>query len=472
MHPYHRDRAEIPRKKDMHRNQLARWSLIATLLLAACGATQPGGNAPSSTTLPDSTAVPASSAVAPSAPALALAPTVAPTTNAAAPTDTASTPAPAPATAAPSVAAAVLPNPTEIGEPGGEIRLEQISDNLESPVFLTHAGDASGRMFVIEKRGVIAILHDRARVEQPFLDISNLINSSGSEQGLLGLAFHPDYANNRRFFVYYTASNGDNTLARYQVSDNPDVADPASAQVLFAQPDFAPNHNGGMLAFGPDGYLYVGLGDGGGGGDPQSNGQDRAALLGKLLRLDVNGDAPYAIPPDNPWPDGGDEARPEVWAYGLRNPWRFSFDRANGDLYIGDVGQNIYEEINFQLAGASGGQNYGWSIREGMHCFRADTCQPDGLIDPIAEYDHDQGCSVTGGYVYRGAAFASLQGLYIFGDYCSGTIWSLQRDASGAWQQRTLLDSELSISSFGEDADGELYVIDLGGEIYRVTAGE
>lgn len=436
----------------MHRYQLARWGLIATLLLAACGATQTGGDSSSSASAP------------------ALDPTVAATTSAAAPSDTAPTPVPTQATAAPSTATPALTNPTGIAEPDGEIQLEKLINNLKSPVFATHAGDASGRMFVVEKKGMIVILRDGARVEQPFLDISDLINSSGSEQGLLGLAFQPAYANNGRFFVYYTARNGDNTLARYQVSDDPDVADPASAQVLFAQPDFAPNHNGGMLAFGPDDYLYVGLGDGGGGGDPQSNGQKRSTLLGKLLRLDVSGDEPYSIPPDNPWPGGDDEARPEIWAYGLRNPWRFSFDRATGDLYIGDVGQNAYEEIDFQPAGASGGLNYGWNTREGMHCFRANECQSNDMIDPIAEYDRDQGCSITGGYVYRGAAFANLQGLYFFGDYCSGTIWSLQRNDAGTWEQRKLLDSDLSISSFGEDEAGELYVIDLGGGIYRVTA--
>jgi glucose/arabinose dehydrogenase len=437
----------------MHRAQKALWGLIVTLLLAACATNQTGG------------------AQSPSATAPALEPTLA-ATSAAAPSDSAPTSvptsAPAAATAAPTAAPAAAPNPAGSADPASAIQLKKLIENLDAPVFLTQAG---GQMFVVEKKGKIVILRDGARVEQPFLDIGNLITSSGSEQGLLGLAFHPDYANNGRFFVYYTARNGDNTLARYQVSDDPNVADPDSATVLFAQPDFAANHNGGMLAFGPDGYLYVGLGDGGGGGDPQSNGQKRSTLLGKLLRLDVSGNEPYTIPPDNPWPNGDDAARPEIWAYGLRNPWRFSFDRTTGDLYIGDVGQNIYEEINFQPAGANGGQNYGWSTREGAHCFRANECQSSDMIEPIGEYDHDQGCSVTGGYVYRGAAFASLQGQYIFGDYCSGTIWSLQRNASGAWEQRKILESNLSISSFGEDEAGELYVIDLGGDIYQVTAG-
>jgi glucose/arabinose dehydrogenase len=356
------------------------------------------------------------------------------------------------------------------GAAAGAIQLEEFAKDLKSPVFLTYAPDQSGRLFVVEKRGTIAILRDGARDATPFLDIADMITASGSEQGLLGLAFHPDYAKNGRFFVYYTASNGDNTLARYQVSSNPDVADPASGVVLFAVEDPAPNHNGGMLAFGPDGFLYAGLGDGGSGGDPWGNGQNRSALLGKLLRLDVGGDEPYTIPADNPWAKGTDQARPEIWAYGLRNPWRFSFDRATGDLYIGDVGQNAYEEIDFQPAGSAGGQNYGWNTREAAHCFRATECSAADMIDPIGEYAHDEGCSVTGGYVYRGAASPSLQGQYIFGDYCSGRIWSLSRDAAGKWQQRKLLDSGLSISSFAEDAAGELYVIDLGGTLYRVTA--
>jgi glucose/arabinose dehydrogenase len=442
----------------MHRDHLKLWGLLAVLLLAGCGATQPSGQSSPPATAPTPAAIAATAATGDIP------------TQAAAPAATTTEPASEPTAATAPTDGAPAPEPTAAGA-ASTIQLEQITDDLKSPVFLTHAGDDTGRMFVVEKTGTIVILRDGVRDPTPFLDIADLITSSGSEQGLLGLAFHPDYAQNGRFFVYYTASNGDNTLARYQVSSDPDVADPASGLVLFAQPDFAPNHNGGMLAFGPDGYLYVGLGDGGGGGDPQSNGQNRSALLGKLLRLDVGGDQPYTIPPDNPWPNGEDQARPEVWAYGLRNPWRFSFDRATGDLYIADVGQNAYEEIDFQPAGSDGGQNYGWNIREGLHCFRANDCQSSDMVDPIAEYAHDQGCSVTGGYVYRGAAFPSLQGLYIFGDYCSGQIWSLSRDAAGQWQQRKLLDSRLSISSFGEDAAGELYVIALGGSLYRVTAG-
>jgi glucose/arabinose dehydrogenase len=224
-----------------------------------------------------------------------------------------------------------------------------------------------------------------------------------------------------------------------------------------------------MVEFGPDGYLYIGMGDGGSAGDPQGNGQDLQALLGKLLRLDVDGGDPYGIPEDNPWADGSD-GRPEVWAYGLRNPWRFSFDRATGDLYIADVGQGEYEEINVQRTGDKAGQNYGWNIAEGNHCFRSQSCDTNGMVVPIAEYDHSQGCSITGGYVYRGAAFPSLQGLYFYGDYCSGRVWALGETAGG-WEQRELLQDNLNISSFGEDQAGELYLTDLSGKLYQVVEG-
>ena len=395
--------------------------------------------------------------------------------NASAPTVA---PAPTAESAAIATTAAATAEPMETTDPTApaststattSIALELVTDQVRNPVFVTQAGDGSARLFVVEKTGTIAIVKNGQRATTPFLDISSLITSNGSEQGLLGLAFHPKYAENGMFFVYYTASNGDNTVARYNVSATPDAADLQSGLVLFAQPDPAANHNGGMLAFGPDGYLYVGLGDGGGAGDTYGNGQNRATLLGKLLRINVDRGEPYAIPANNPWLNGGD-ARPEIWAYGLRNPWRFSFDRATGDLYIGDVGQNQYEEIDFQPAGTPGGRNYGWNIREGMHCFRSETCTTDGLTDPVAEYTHAEGCSVTGGYVYRGTAIPALVGTYLYGDYCSGTIWGLRRTASGAWQSSTLLSTSANISSFGEDQNGELYVVDLGGKIYRVVA--
>jgi glucose/arabinose dehydrogenase len=426
----------------MSRHHIPLWIGTALLLLAGCAGGGSGGEA------------------APSAVPQAGAPTLA------VPTPTA-----APQPGAPTTAAQPRPStvaqPAPAGDSDAAIALREVTSDVSRPLFVTHAGDDSGRLFVIEKGGTIAIVSDGRRAPVPFLDITTLVDSGASERGLLGLAFHPAYEENGRFFVYYTAKNGDNTVARYQVSGEPDAADPASGVVLLAVPDPAPNHNGGMLAFGPDGYLYVGLGDGGSGGDPWGNGQNRDALLGKLLRLDVDTGDPYGIPPDNPWPDGG-EGRPEVWAYGLRNPWRFSFDRATGDLFIADVGQNAYEEINFQPSGGAAGLNYGWNLREAAHCFRGQACETAGLVDPIAEYAHDEGCSVTGGYVYRGAAFPSLQGSYIFGDYCSGTIWSLRQDAPGQWERREILDSGMRISSFGEDEDGELYLTNLGGGLYQV----
>ncbi|MBK9709842.1 MAG: PQQ-dependent sugar dehydrogenase [Kouleothrix sp.] len=425
---------------------------LCAALLAACGAESGRTAAPTSAAATPETVDPGGAAAA----------------SPAAPTDLPATSAPAeePTAAAPDAGATAAPP----AQADATIDLQLVTGDLRQPIFVTHAGDGSGRLFVVEKGGTIAIVRDGKRAEKPFLDISALVNARGSEQGLLGLAFHPGYKSSGRFFVYYTATNGDNTVARYQVSGDPDSADPASGVVLFAVPDPAPNHNGGMLAFGPDGYLYAGLGDGGSAGDPWGNGQNRGALLGKLLRLDVDKGDPYAIPPDNPWASGGD-ARGEVWAYGLRNPWRFSFDRATGDLYIGDVGQNQYEEIDFQPAGSKGGQNYGWNIREATHCYQAQSCQAEGLVDPIHEYSHAEGCSVTGGYVYRGAAMPELQGIYLFGDYCSGTIWSLHQTA-GQWEPRELLQSKLSISSFGEDEAGELYVTDLGGGLYRMVASQ
>jgi glucose/arabinose dehydrogenase len=329
---------------------------------------------------------------------------------------------------------------------------------------------------VVEQPGRIRILRDGVVEPEPFLDLTGMVTADGSEQGLLSMALHPDFAENGQFFVGYTANEGegagDNTIARLTVAaDDPDRADPASLDVLLAVPDPFRNHNGGLVMFGPDGYLYAGLGDGGSGGDPEENGQDPTALLGKILRLDVNqvGDeTPYAIPSDNPFADGVD-GRPEVWALGLRNPWRFSFDRETGDLYVADVGQNEIEEVSFQSAGSDGGENYGWNVMEGSACFRDANCETDGFVLPVAEYDHSQGCSVTGGYVYRGTAVPDLRGVYLFADYCSGLLWGLGRNANGDWAHTAPLETGLNISSFSETADGELLVLDLGGGIYRVT---
>ncbi len=340
------------------------------------------------------------------------------------------------------------------------VNLRSIVNGLDKPVFLTHAGDGSGRVFLVEKPGRIRIVRDGALLPGPYLDIRGLIKSSGNEQGLLGLAFDPQYGANGRFYVNYSDLNGDTVVARYAVSaGNPDLADPGSGKILLQIEQPYPNHNGGDLAFGPDGYLYIGMGDGGSGGDPQGNGQRLDTLLGKMLRIDVRGDA-YAIPADNPYTNRAD-ARPEIWAYGLRNPWRFSFDRMTGDLYIGDVGQGEYEEINFQPAGAGGGQNYGWNILEGFHPYQGSSSAD--LTAPVAEYDHSDGnCSVTGGYVYRGSRLPALAGTYVFGDYCTGETWVLRQSADG-WQTADWFGMGIPISSFGEDEQGELYVLDYKG---------
>jgi glucose/arabinose dehydrogenase len=383
----------------------------------------------------------------------------------------ASTAVPSPAAAntaaagTPSAAATPTHAPVNLDEL--QLELALISDEATQPTGLTHAGDGSGRLFVLEKRGTIRIIRDRALIGAAFLDITDRVGSSGSEQGLLGIAFHPHYEENGFFYINYTDRSGDTVIARYSAPDG-DQADPNSEHVLLRQDQPASNHNGGALAFGPDGYLYIGLGDGGLANDAFGNGQNGQSWLAKILRIDVDGGDPYAIPPDNPFV-GEDGFADEIWAYGLRNPWRFSFDRATGDLYIGDVGQGAYEEIDFQPAGSEGGENYGWPIMEGMHCFRSDSCEQEGLTLPIVEYDHGSGCSVTGGYVYRGEAFPSLAGVYFFGDYCSGLIWGLAVD-NGEWQVAQLLDAGIQLSSFGEDESGELYVTDLGGAVYQISA--
>lgn len=350
--------------------------------------------------------------------------------------------------------------------------LALVANGLAQPVFVTHAGDGSGRLFVVEQGGTIQVVQNGSVLDQPFLDISSLVTTSGNEQGLLGLAFHPDYEVNGRFFVFYTAKgDGDLTIARYRVSEDPDQADSKGKIILSIPHPTNTNHNGGMLAFGPDGYLYSSTGDGGGTGDSRNNAQNKRSLLGKILRINVDKGKRYKVPQDNPFVGHG-RTRPEIWAYGLRNPWRFSFDRSTGQLYIGDVGQLRYEEINVAPADDPGGRNYGWRIREGQHCYPSgDSCSAAGLVDPIVEYEQASGrCAVTGGYVYRGTSASSLMGRYIYADFCSGEIWSAQ-DGQKGWQSTQVLDSSYFISSFGEDEAGELYIVHRGGAIYRLTEG-
>jgi glucose/arabinose dehydrogenase len=337
---------------------------------------------------------------------------------------------------------------------------------------LTHAGDGSGRLFLLERGGRIRVIKNGRLLNAPFLDITSLVDSLSIEQGLLGLAFDPEYADNGIFYIYYIneATDNDTIIARYRVSSDPDRADPDSAeQILFLEQP-ANNHNGGMLFFGQDGYLYVGLGDGGSGGDPWGNAQNPAILLGKILRLDVRSQPAYAIPPDNPFV-GVEGTRPEIYASGLRNPWRFTFDPATGDLYVTDVGESLWEEVNFLPAGASAGANFGWNVLEGAHCYQPATgCDAAEMVPPVYEYAHGEaGCSVIGGYVYRGARYPELLGTYFFGDFCTGMIRAMRRDAAGNWQVADVLDTTLAIVSFGEDEDGELFVLDLEGGVYALS---
>jgi glucose/arabinose dehydrogenase len=339
-------------------------------------------------------------------------------------------------------------------------------DGLDDPLDIAWRPDDPDALFVAEQVGRIRVVREGQLVEEPLLDIAGIVNAGG-EQGLLGLAFHPDAAD-PRFFVYYTALDGQQVVASYERgADDADRADPDSERVLLRMEDPFGNHNGGALAFGPDGYLYVSTGDGGGGGDPLDSGRSLDTLLAKILRLDVDVDAgaedPYAIPPDNPFV-GVAGARPEIWLTGLRNPWRIRFDRATGDLWIGDVGQNAIEEIDVARGGA-GGLDFGWNTMEGRSCFRdgGTDCLTDELTLPVTEYTHDEGCSVTGGTVYRGAGQPALAGFYVFSDYCSGRFWVIDAAGDTFREPTPVLDSGRSISAIAEDAAGELFATDLGG---------
>ncbi len=436
-------------------------TLLLALTLAACG-----------TAAQTPTAAPAPTVAATVPPAAT--PTA---TLAASPTATSSsTAAPlrtpiAPPTAAPARTAAAA---GRFDPAATTIRLNQVVEGLRQPTAIASANDGSGRLFVTEKRGTIRVVRNGAVLPEPFLDISSSVRSAESERGLLGLAFHPQYRRTGLFFVYYTDQTGDIIVARYAVSANADRADPASAtEILHIQHRDAANHNGGSLVFGPDGYLYIGTGDGGGAGDRFGNSQNGGSLLAKILRVDVDAGSPYAIPKDNPFVNRAG-FRPEIWAWGLRNPWRISFDRQTGDMFIGDVGQDQWEEVDFQPAGAPGGTNYGWNKLEGTHCYPPGaTCDPAGFTPPVAEYSHTgNGCSITGGYVYRGAAQPALTGAYFFGDYCTGKLWALSRDARGGWVTTPLITANgVAVSTFGEDEAGEVYVADLNaGGLYAIVA--
>ena len=363
---------------------------------------------------------------------------------------------PQPDTATTAPTQSLPPTVSEFPNPNNyEWRL--IASGLNRPVDVQSALDGSGRLFIIEKYGLIRVYENGQLLEQLFLNIDDRVNDDSNEMGLLGLAFHPDYEQNGFFYVNYTGTGGNTFISRFQASGN--VANAGSESILLKINQPYPNHNGGAVVFGPDGYLYLGLGDGGAGGDPHKNGQDTTSLLGKILRIDVNGGDPYSIPSDNPFGN-------EVWAYGLRNPWRISFDRSTGDLWIGDVGQGDWEEIDYLPAGSPGGANFGWSIMEGNHGYDGQA-QP-GLLLPVAEYSHSSGgCSVTGGVVYRGS-MTEWNGIYFYGDYCSGYVWGLIL-SEGQWLSQILFETNLRITSFGQDESGEIFFASDAGGVYVLT---
>lgn len=352
------------------------------------------------------------------------------------------------------------------------IKLTEIANGFQRPLYLTPAGDGTGRLFVVEQSGKIKVLQDGEVLETPFLDVSSLISQEAlgtnyTERGLLGLAFHPNYEENGQFYINYTDRNGGTVIARYQVSlSNPNIADSGSAEIIFQISQPFANHNGGHMAFRPsDGYLYISLGDGGSANDPLGSGQNPFTLLGSILRIDVDNGSPYSIPADNPFA-GDIEGADEIWVYGLRNVWRFSFDSATNDMFIADVGQNEWEEVNFQSVESKGGENYGWNVWEGTHAFARGEA-PNHVL-PFAEYNHSSGCSITGGYIYRGSVISDLTATYLFGDYCTGIVWASYRDENLQWQTNQFLQTGMNISSFGEDENGELYIINYEGIIYRI----
>jgi glucose/arabinose dehydrogenase len=356
------------------------------------------------------------------------------------------------------------------------VTTEEILSGMAGALFVTTADDGTNRLFVVKQAGEI-VVHDSQTDSEPqiFMDVNPLltndVNTPGyTERGLLGLAFHPDYEENGEFFINYTDRRGDTIVARYTVSeDDPNRANMDSAEILMNIPQPFPNHNGGHMAFGPDGYLYIATGDGGSANDPQENAQDTSNLLGKILRIDINTEQGYVIPEDNPFVDGAD-GQPEIWSYGLRNPWRFSFDRATGDMFMGDVGQNQWEEVNFEPADSPGGLNYGWDAYEGTHRFEQE--QIDDPVMPFAEYNHSFGCSVTGGYIYRGEAMPDLHGVYFYSDFCSGNVWAAYRDMNGDWQSDIIMETGQQISSFGEDENGELYLVGYRGSIMKLVPAQ
>ncbi|MGE4631702.1 MAG: PQQ-dependent sugar dehydrogenase, partial [Planctomycetota bacterium] len=383
----------------------------------------------------------------------------------------------------------VMAAPTPVDAGGTPLSTRRIASGVSRPVMVAAPEGDFERLFIVQQQGVIRVydMTNAQLISTPFLDINSIVGggtSGADERGLLGLAFHPNYATNGFFYVYYTNNSSNTTVARYSVSaTNPDVATSSSAQIVLTQNQPFSNHNGGMIAFGPnDGYLYIGLGDGGSSNDPQGNGQNTNTRLGKMLRIDVDGGSPFAIPPDNPFAGPG-APLDEIWAYGLRNPWRFSFDRDTGDMYIADVGQFSWEEVDIQPGTSSGGENYGWRCMEGNNCtgLSGYTCNASSLTDPVQVYSHGSGCSITGGNVYRGCAMPDMHGIYFYADWCSNQIWSFVWNGTSA-TQFTTRTTELNppgsqsisgVAGFGEDAYGEIYICDWnGGEIFKIVPAD
>ena len=377
------------------------------------------------------------------------------------------TPLPSTPTQVPTATETPLPSPsptppdvTSFPDPQAYTWTEVVS-GLTLPIGLTSAGDGSGRLFIIEQPGRVMLYDGQTLLPEPFLDLRDQVSTQGSEQGLLGLAFHPEYVENGTFFVSYTDKSDANVISRFQVSDNPGLADIESESKILTIPQPYRNHNGGQILFGPQGYLWIAIGDGGSAGDPQGNGQKLDTLLGKLLRIDID-QQPYAIPEENPFEN-------EIWATGLRNPWRITFDPATSDLYIADVGQAKWEEVNFLPADAPAGANFGWNFREGAHSYQGTPPQGLSLIDPVAEYDHSRGCSVSGGAVYRGS-LPEWQGVYLYGDFCSGRVWGLLNTPEGDWLNEQLYQLDSRIAAIDQDEFGEVYLVDILGRILKLKA--
>lgn len=416
---------------------------VLAIVLAGCGGGSTGSAAPPATSPPTATTG--------SAPIVSVAP------SPAVPASPSLTPAPVPSF-----------DPT-----GLRVELREIARGFTSPLGIATAGDGSNRVFVVEQGGTVRIVRNGQVGARPFLDIADRI-SSGGERGLLGLAFHPSFPDDPRLFVDYTDRTGDTQVSSFRVDPaSPDVVDAGTEERLLHVKQPYPNHNGGALAFGPDGFLFISLGDGGSGGDPQGNGQSTDTLLAKILRIDVDrpsADRRYGIPNDNPFAAGG--GKPEIWLTGLRNPWRMSFDRATGDLWIGDVGQASWEEVDVQRAGVPGGTNFGWNRMEGSHCYRPTSgCEEPSLVLPVTDYGHDQGCTVIGGVVARGTDQPALTGGYLFADYCSGRVWAIDPSTNGYRKPTLVGETGRNVAAFAEDEAGRVLAVDIsGGTLLEVTA--